>query len=144
MSARPIKTAMRFLVAAAMVFAGVKHFTAPAMFVKMVPAALPAPGALVAVSGFFEILGGVGLLAPWPRVRRAAAWGLIALFVAVFPANINMAINHISPGDTPVPDWALWLRLPFQAVFIGLASWFGLPDAREEKPSAPAEVGARG
>lgn len=146
MGVRPVKTALRFLIAAAMVFVGVKHFTDPAPFVKIVPAALPAPGALVAISGFFEILGGVGLLVPWPRLRRAAAWGLIALFVAVFPANINMAINNISLGDKPLPTWGLWLRLPLQAVLIGIAYWFTRPDAEDEaaRSKTPPGVGARG
>jgi uncharacterized membrane protein len=53
-----------------------------------------------------------------PRTRRAAAWGLIALFVAVFPANVNMAVNELPPGTTTVPAWALWARLPLQIVFI--------------------------
>ena len=123
---RILKTSLRYLLASAMVFVGVKHFTSPEPFVRIVPPLLPAPEVLVAVSGAFEILGGVGLLVP--QTRRAAAFGLIALYIAVFPANIYMAVNHIPLGDEPVPAWALWLRLPFQAVFIGLAWWFTRPD----------------
>jgi uncharacterized membrane protein len=82
------------------------------------------PRTLVAVSGFFEILGGVGLLVK--RVQRAAAWGLVALFIAVFPANVNMAVNKIFT-DNP---WILWGRLPFQAVLIAWAWWFTRPDPK--------------
>jgi uncharacterized membrane protein len=122
-----VKTALRILLAIAMMLVGVLHFANPDPFVRIVPAALPAPLLLVYVSGFFEILGGAGLLVP--RVRRAAAWGLIALYVAVFPANVNMALNHISlTPDHPIPVPALWARLPLQAVLIALAWWFTRPD----------------
>jgi uncharacterized membrane protein len=120
------KTVLRFLLAALMVFVGVQHFRDPEPFVRIVPSMLPAPRTLVFVSGVFEILGGLGLLVP--QTRRAAAWGLIALYVAVFPANINMAINNIPMGDQVVPPVFLWLRLPLQAVFIAWAWWFTRPD----------------
>jgi uncharacterized membrane protein len=105
-----------------MILAGVYHFKKPAPFIKIVPAYLPYPRALVLISGFFEILGGIGLLIPQTRV--AAAWGLIALFIAVFPANINMAIHHISPGNKTVKPVYLWLRLPLQVVLIAWAWLF--------------------
>lgn len=117
-----LKMLLRFVLSAVMVFIGVRHFLDPDPFVRIVPAALPAPRALVLVSGFFEILGGLGLLVP--RTRRAAAWGLIALYVAVFPANVNMAINNLPLGDHVLPPVVLWLRLPLQAVFIAWAWWF--------------------
>jgi len=68
-----------------------------------------------------EIAGGLGLLVR--RTRRLAAWGLVALYVAVFPANINMAVNDIQIGNSHIPEALLWLRLPLQAVFIGWAIW---------------------
>ena len=107
---------------------GAMHFVAPANFVKIVPAWLPAPTALVLVSGFFEILGGVGLLVP--RVRRAAGWGLVALYVAVFPANINMAVYDIQPDGLTIPQALLWARLPFQLGFIAWALWVSRSAAR--------------
>lgn len=116
-----LKVALRWLLAIAMVAVGVTHFTSPEGFVKVVPPYLPAPLLLVHLSGVAEIAGGVGILVP--RVRRAAGWGLIALYVAVFPANIHMAVNQIPLGDTPAPAWALWLRLPLQIVFIAWAWW---------------------
>lgn len=102
---------------------GVLHFVNPEPFIKIVPAFLPAARALVLVSGFFEIAGGVGLLVP--RTRRWASYGLIALYLAVFPANVNMAVNHIQIGASPMPVWAMWMRLPFQVLFIAWAWWVG-------------------
>jgi uncharacterized membrane protein len=110
-----------------MIAAGVAHFATPEPFVRIVPSWLPAPLVLVWVSGVFEALGGAGLLVP--RARRAASLGLIALFVAVFPANVNMAINHLTfDGVTPVSPTFLWLRLPFQVVLIAWAWWVGRDD----------------
>ena len=121
------RSLLRVLLSLSMIGVGVLHFAQPEPFLKIVPAWLPAAYALVLVSGFFEIAGGVGLLVP--RLRRAASYGLVALYVAVFPANINMAVHRISLGDAPMPTWALWARLPFQALFIAWALWVGRPDA---------------
>ena len=118
-----IRTIVRLLLAGAMIAVGVLHFVHPDGFVKIVPSFLPAPRALVLVSGFFEILGGLGLL--HPRTRRSAAIGLIALYIAVFPANINMAVNDIQPADGHIPTLLLWVRLPLQLVLIALAWWTG-------------------
>ena len=111
------------LLGLSMIAIGVDHFLNPEPFVRIVPSWLPAPATLVLVSGFFEMLGGVGVLVP--ITRRFAAWGLIALYVAVFPANVNMAIHHIQLSDNgTLPVWAMWARLPFQALFIAWAYWF--------------------
>src|SRR6476646_6236755 len=99
-----------------MVLAGANHFLNAPVYVGMMPAALPAPLTLVYISGVAEMLGGLGLL--HPRTRRLAAWGLVALFLAVFPANINMAVNHLPLGTHELPTWALWGRLPLQLVLI--------------------------
>ena len=124
------KTAGRFLLSAGVIYAGVAHFRNPEPFVRIVPDYLPAHRALVAWSGFFEILGGVGLLIP--RVRRPAAWGLIALFVAVFPANVNMAVKNI-PFNGAHHPLLLWLRLPLQAALIAWAWSLTRPDAASER-----------
>jgi uncharacterized membrane protein len=123
-----LKIVIRHLVTVAMVAIGLLHFIDPDPFVRIVPGVLPAPRLLVLVSGGFEIAGGLGLL--FERTRKWASWGLIALYLAVFPANINMAIHQIQlePGGT-VPVWAMWMRLPFQALFIAVAWWVGRPDA---------------
>jgi len=119
------KTIFRYLLSVTMVAAGVLHFVAPGTFTKIVPDWLPAPKVLVLVSGFFEIAGGLGLLVR--RTRTAAAWGLAALFAAVFPANVNMAVYKIYT-DNP---WIFWGRLPFQGMLIAWAYWLTRPDIKE-------------
>lgn len=114
-----MQTALLVLLAGLMTYVGVMHFVAPGVFIRIVPRWLPAPAALVAISGACEILGGVGLLIP--GTRRWAAWGLVALLIAVFPANVNMALNHLPFGRNPVPTWMLWARLPLQAVLVAWA-----------------------
>ena len=109
-----------------MVGAGVNHFVSPEAYLAMMPDVLPAKLALVYVSGVAEIAGGLGLI--HPKTRRWAAWGLIALLVAVFPANVNMAVNELPLGTTEVPTWALWARLPLQLVLIAWAYAFTRPE----------------
>jgi uncharacterized membrane protein len=93
--------------------AGVLHFTHTRHYEATMPDYLPLHREAVLVSGVAEFAGGVGVLVP--ETRRYAGWGLIALLVAVFPANVQMALN---PKDYKgIPAWALWLRLPFQGVF---------------------------
>ena len=102
----------RALLSVGFVAAGVNHFRAPALYAAIVPPYLPFPLALVAISGLAEIAGGVG--AAIPRTRRAAGWGLLALLLAVFPANVYMATEHVVPGDYQIPSALLWARLPLQ------------------------------
>ena len=106
----------RGLAAAGFVAGGVMHFVRPGTYARLIPPGLPSPIALVVVSGLAEIAGGVGLL--MPRTRRPAGWGLIALLVAVFPANVYMAARPDRFTDLGLPTWALWLRLPLQGVLI--------------------------
>ena len=100
------------------------HFVSPEPFLRMMPAALPWHLGLVYVSGAAEILGGIGLLIP--KTRRAAAWGLLLLLVAVFPANINMAVNEIYLDGMPHEPWILWARLPLQLVGAAVIYWVGI------------------
>lgn len=127
------KELFRVILAIAIILVGVSHFIIPAPYVKIMPPQLPAPLELVYISGFFEILGGIGLLVP--PVSQAAAWGLIALFVAVFPANINMAVNHIKLEYIPDSPWFHAVRLPFQAVLIAWAWWYTKPSDRTKQAS---------
>lgn len=109
------------LLALFMIAMGVGHFVLTKWFVMAMPPYLPWHRELVLVSGVFEIAGGVGLLIP--RLRRAAGWGLVALFVAVFPANIHMAMDPVQFGGEPIAPWIWWARLPLQAPLIAVAWW---------------------
>ncbi|MBP6745329.1 DoxX family protein [bacterium] len=121
------KTLSIYLLALLFSFAGVMHFVKPDIFVRAMPAYLPYQLELVFISGVFEILGGVGLLAPYPQLRRAAGFGLIALLVAVFPANINMALNpQLFKEIAPI---VLYCRLPLQLIFILWVYWASRPTA---------------
>ncbi len=110
--------------------AGTLHFLKPAMYIRIVPPSLPWPRALVAVSGAAEIAGGVGLLIP--RVRRPAAWGIVSLLLAVFPANVYMATSRMG-GIAPA---LLWARLPLQGVLV----WWVLWCTSERKLDRPADT----
>jgi len=98
---------------------GIKHFTEPEWFLQIYPPFLPFGLAAVYVSGFFEVLFGIMLLIP--KTRYYAGWGLIALLIAVFPANIYLAYTNGAAMD--ISAAVAWGRLPFQALFIGLAYW---------------------
>jgi uncharacterized membrane protein len=114
---------IRVFLAAFFVLAGVMHFTRTSFYVYIMPPSLPWPVELVWISGACEIAGGLGLLLPTTRV--AAGWGLIALLVAVFPANIHMAVNNVVPPGVRIPRWLLWVRLPLQFVLMYLVWWGG-------------------
>lgn len=117
-----IKEIFRVIHAVAIIVVGITHFIVPEQYARIVPPQLPYPFELVYISGFFEILGGIGLVIPFVSV--AAAWGLIALYIAVFPANINMAVNSIPIDGIPHIPLLYWARLPFQAVLIAWAYWY--------------------
>ncbi len=115
-----IKRILKWLLGFAFVAAGVLHFIYAGFYLKIMPPVLPAPLILVYLSGVFEIV--LGVLFLMPKFTRLAAFGLIALLIAVFPANIYMAANpqlfsEYSPN-------ALYLRMPLQLVLIGLIFWF--------------------
>ena len=104
----------RLLLGAFFLAAGTLHFVRPRPYVGIVPDALPRKLELVYASGVAEIAGGAGvLLAP---TRRAAGWWLIATLIAVFPANVNMAVNAERFRAVPAP--LLWVRLPVQGLLI--------------------------
>ncbi len=108
-------TAGRMLLGGIFIVAGVMHFVVPGVYVRIVPEWLPAARTLVLVSGAFEVLGGVGVLVP--STRRFAAWGLVALLVAVMPANVQMALDHATKWRG-IPEWVLWARLPMQVPLV--------------------------
>ncbi len=107
---------LRRLAGPLFVLAGVLHFVAPKVYVRIVPPYLPAPEALVYASGLAEIAGGVGLSVP--RWRRPGGWWTIATLLAVFPANLHMALHPADYPKIPGGRVSLYARLPLQAVFI--------------------------
>ena len=98
---------------------GIKHFTDPDWFVRIVPPILPYKIELVYISGFFEVVFGILLVVK--HTRYYAGIGLIILLIAVYPANIYLALTNGAALDTT--PFIAWGRLPFQFVFIGLAYW---------------------
>jgi uncharacterized membrane protein len=100
------------------IFAGIMHFVIPRAYAAIVPPQLPARRAIVYASGVAEIAGGAGVL--HPRTRRAGSAWSIATLLAVFPANVHMAL-HPERYRVPGGRVALWLRLPVQALFIAWA-----------------------
>ena len=116
-----LKTTCRILVGLLFVTAGILHFTKTGFFVSIVPSFLPFPAALVYISGVCEILGGIGVLIPWFRMQ--AGYGLIALLLAVFPANINMLVQSIHDHGWCSITVLLILRLPLQLALIALVNW---------------------
>lgn len=126
---RMLKFILKYLLAILFVLAGVNHFLNPEFYLKMMPPYLPWHLFLVYLSGVFEIVLGALLLIP--RFTRIAVWGIIMLLIAVFPANIHMAVNpQLYPDISPL---ALWIRLPFQLVLIAWAYWFTRPDMMRGK-----------
>ena len=116
---RRAKRVALLALAGTFVVAGAAHFVRPAVYESVMPPYLPAPRTLVYLSGLFEVLGGFGVL---PRATRSASgWGLVALLVAVFPANLHMALHPEPFVERGIPLWALYTRLPLQAALIAWA-----------------------
>ena len=120
------KRIMQWVLGLSFIFAGINHFRSLDFYLSMMPPYLPWHEALVDISGVIEILLGILLLVP--KCTTLAAWGLIALLIAVFPANLQMALH---PADFPKFDpLLLWLRLPLQGVLIAWAYWYTRPVVR--------------
>lgn len=124
-----LKTAGRIIFAVFFIAAGANHFINPEFYLKIMPPYLPWHLPLVLISGIAQIVLGAALLVP--RFCRWAAWGLIALLIAVFPANVYMTQNPELYPD--IPAVALWLRLPLQGVLILWAYFYTRP-VRESVP----------
>ena len=120
------KLVMKYLLGIMFVALGINHFINPDFYVNIMPPYLPWHLEMVYLSGFFE--AALGMLVMVPKYTRIAAWGLIAVVIAVFPANIHMAVNsHLYPDINPM---FLWIRLPLQGVFIAWPYWFTRPEAQ--------------
>jgi uncharacterized membrane protein len=118
------RDAMRWLLAAIYLVAGIIHVRSPGGFVAITPGWVPWPETVVLLTGLCEIAGAVAL-AVVPGLRRAAGIALAAYAVCVFPANINHAINGIAVGGTQMGWWYHGPRLLFQPVFVWWALWVG-------------------
>ena len=110
-----------YFMGAAYIYVGIQHFIDPDFFLAIMPDYLPLHLEAVYLSGVFEILLG-GMLV-FKKYRKVAGWGLIALLIAVFPANIYLAQNEVAQQTLDISQTTAIVRLPFQALFIGLAYW---------------------
>ena len=106
----------RTILAVLFLISGMLHFIVPQTYLRIVPPYLPQPLLLLYISGAAEMLGGLGLLIP--ATRQAAAWGLVALLIAVWPANLYMAMAHVPFAGIFGQSWVQWLRVPLQIPLI--------------------------
>ena len=131
---RRLKMPLLYVMGLFYITAGVTHFLSPEWFLQIVPPFLPAPLALVYLSGVAEIVVGVGILIP--QTRHYAALATVALLVAVYPANIYMAV-----GDVMGSELVQWGRLPLQGVLVAWALWY--TESGDDDPTASPTVGER-
>ena len=133
--------ALRWLAAAAFVVAGSLHFLRPGLYLDLIPEALSAPAFWNALAGAAEVAGGLGLLVP--RLRRAAAAGLVLLLLVLLWVHVEMLLQPERPVFGRVlPVWVLWTRLPFQFALIAWVAfaggWIGGSRGPEPAPSHSA------
>ncbi|MCU4751842.1 hypothetical protein OB919_07575 [Halobacteria archaeon AArc-curdl1] len=126
------KRPLLYVMSSLYLLAGVAHFLAPKSFERAVPPQFPRPLELVYLSGIAEIALGIGVL--YRRTRGVSAWGIVALLIAVFPANVHIATSDVLDADLPprfarVARLVALVRLPFQAVLIAWAWWYTKPIA---------------
>jgi uncharacterized membrane protein len=125
---RAVKEVLLWIMAAFYIVAGVMHFMRPEFYLPMMPPYLPWHEALICLSGVAEL--GLGIAVLVPALRQWAAWGLILLLIAIFPANVHIALYNVPVFGNPegAGIWN-WVRLPFQAVLILWAWWYTTPEA---------------
>lgn len=112
----------RLAAAVMFTFIGLSHLARPRMLTYMVEGLLPHPLLVVYGTGLLEIGLNVGLL--YPPTQRVCAWGLLTLLLAVFPANVNVALHQLPPpGGLPAKPWYVWSRLAFQPLYMAWV-WF--------------------
>ena len=129
---RIFRQILRWILAGFFIVAGANHFRTPGIYYGMMPGWVTWPVTANVLAGLAEMAGGVGLF--FPRTRRLAGWGLIALLCAVFPANVHVALQGNMPGTTFSPA-ILWLRLPFQGLFVAGVWWVAVKRSPEDRPS---------
>jgi uncharacterized membrane protein len=111
------------------ILAGFNHLIHPEFYLAIIPPGLPEPEWINLIAGLAEIVLGVFVLEP--RVRVLAAWGIVALLIAIFPANVYVATANIGlPAGEPGTGNAFvnWVRLPIQGVLVAWAFWYTRPD----------------
>ena len=125
-----------YALAVMFVFTGVSHFTGMKHdFAAMIPSPLPNDLWVIYLAGVFEIAGAIGLLIP--RTRRVAGICLVLLLIAMFPANVNAALNDIPlDGRPPI---SLWLRTPMQLLYIGMVWWTSVRERPRQVRQAPSQ-----
>jgi uncharacterized membrane protein len=121
-----IKKATIYLMSIGYIYIGIRHFVDVEFFLAIMPDYLPHHLELIYLSGFFEIL--LGVLLAIPKTRTYAAWGIILLLIAVFPANIYLVQSQEAQEVLAVTRGQAIFRLPFQAVFIAIAYWHSRKD----------------
>ncbi len=123
-----VKHLLLWVMAVVYALAGFNHLMNPGFYVAIMPPGLPNPEWLNVISGLAEIVLGVFLLDP--RVRAFAAWGIIALLIAVFPANLYVALENVGMDGPGTGDPVFnYVRLPFQALFLLWAWWYTGPES---------------
>ena len=107
----------KYLLALLLIIGGIAHFTMTGFYINAMPDYLPFHEMIVYISGVLEIL--LGVLLVIPKTTQKAAVGIVILFIAIFPANINMYLNHEDFPD--MSETSLLIRLPIQLVLIAWA-----------------------
>jgi uncharacterized membrane protein len=117
------KRILLWVMAVFYILAGLMHFVQPDYYRPMMPPYLPWHAFLIYLSGLAEL--GLGIAVLIPSIRPLAAWGIILLLIAIFPANIHIAMHNVPVfGATEGAGIGNWIRLPFQAVLIAWAWWY--------------------
>jgi uncharacterized membrane protein len=118
-----VKSILLYLMAVLYMAAGMNHFWHPQMYLRIMPPWLPAPKFLVDLTGIMEVV--FGLLLLFPKTQVFAAWGIIALLVLVFPANVQMTINYAKHHHPQL--WITIVRLPLQFLLMWWAYQYTKP-----------------
>ena len=118
-----IKRVLLWVMGVFYTFGGIMHFVQPDVYMPMMPPYLPLHLDLIYLSGLAEIIVGVGVLIP--STRRIAAWAMILLLIAIFPANLHIALYNVPVfGAEEGAGIFNWIRLPIQGVLILWAWWY--------------------
>lgn len=114
------KILLTYIMGLGYIWVGISHFYNTDFFLKIMPPSFPFHLESVYLSGFFEIIFGMGIMIKF--FRKYASWGLILLLIAVYPANIYLAFNEVAQNKIGISSFmASWVRLPIQFILIGLA-----------------------